>query len=66
MTSLPASRRCAAASRKAEDVTTQVIDLEARIAAQQAGVRRLRALVSRRANLPALLAVERGSDRATG
>ena len=46
-------------TRKAEDVTTQVIDTDARIAAQRAGVRRLRDLVSRAASLPALLAVER-------
>lgn len=46
-------------TRKAEDVTTQVIDTDARIAAQRAGVKRLRHLVSRAANLPALLAVER-------
>jgi hypothetical protein len=46
-------------TRKGEDVTTKVIDTEARIKAQQAGVRRLRDLVSRAANLPALLAVER-------
>jgi hypothetical protein len=46
-------------TRKAEDVTTQVIDTDARIAAQRAGVQRLRHLVSRAANLPALLAVER-------
>jgi hypothetical protein len=45
-------------SRKAEDVTTQVIDVQARIAAQQAGVRRLRQLVSRAGDLRALLAVE--------
>ncbi len=45
--------------RKAEDVTTEVIDTDARIAAERAGVRRLRDLVSRAANLPALLAVER-------
>jgi hypothetical protein len=46
-------------TRKAQDVTTQVIDTDARIAAERAGVHRLRQLVSRAANLPALLAVER-------
>lgn len=46
-------------TRKAEDVTTEVIDTDARIAAQRAGVHRLRELVGRAANLPALLAVER-------
>jgi Domain of unknown function (DUF4349) len=45
--------------RKAEDVTTQVIDVNAKLAAQRAGVRRLRQLVSRTADLRALLAVER-------
>ena len=47
------------AARKAEDVTTQVIDVKARIAAERAGVRRLRDLVSSAADLRALLAVER-------
>jgi hypothetical protein len=46
-------------SRKAADVTTQVIDVQARIAAQRAGVRRLRQLVARTGDLRALLAVER-------
>jgi hypothetical protein len=46
-------------TRKAEDVTTQVIDLGARIAAQQAGVHRLRQLVAQTGDLRALLAVER-------
>jgi hypothetical protein len=46
-------------TRKAEDVTTRVIDTDARIAAQRDGVHRLRQLVTRAANLPALLAVER-------
>jgi hypothetical protein len=59
MTSLAGLATLRSSSRKAQDVTTQVIDVGARIAAQQAGVRRLRALVSRAANLPALLAVER-------
>lgn len=45
-------------SRKAEDVTTEVIDVQAWIAAQRAGVRRLRQLVSRAGDLRALLAVE--------
>lgn len=46
-------------TRKAEDVTTRVIDTDARIAAQRDGVHRLRQLVTRAANLSALLAVER-------
>jgi hypothetical protein len=46
-------------ARKAEDVTTRVIDVKARIAAERAGVRRLRTLVSSAADLRALLAVER-------
>jgi len=59
MTTLGGLATLRTSSRKAEDVTTQVIDVDARIAAQRAGVRRLRDLVSRAANLPALLAVER-------
>jgi hypothetical protein len=59
MTSLGDLATLRSSSRKAEDVTTRVIDVDARIAAQRAGVRRLRHLVSRAANLPALLAVER-------
>jgi hypothetical protein len=47
------------AQRKGVDVTTEVIDVKARIAAERAGVRRLRQLVSRSADLRALLAVER-------
>jgi hypothetical protein len=59
MTSLAGLATLQSSSRKAQDVTTEVIDVNARIAAQRAGVRRLRALVSRAADLPALLAVER-------
>jgi hypothetical protein len=59
MTSLAGLATLRSSSRQAQDVTTQVIDVDARIAAQRAGVRRLRQLVSRTANLPALLAVER-------
>ena len=59
MTDLAGLATLRSATRKAEDVTTQVIDTDARIAAQRAGVRRLRHLISRAANLPALLAVER-------
>ena len=59
MTSLAGLATLRSSTRKAADVTTQVIDVEARIDAQRAGVRRLRHLVSRAANLPALLAVER-------
>jgi hypothetical protein len=59
MTSLAGLATLRSSSRQAEDVTTRVIDVDARIAAQRAGVRRLRQLVSRTANLPALLAVER-------
>jgi hypothetical protein len=59
MTSLADLATLRSSSRQAEDVTTQVIDVDARIAAQRAGVHRLRQLVSRTANLPALLAVER-------
>jgi hypothetical protein len=59
MTELAGIATLRSSTRKGEDVTTKVIDTEARIKAQQAGVRRLRDLVSRAANLPALLAVER-------
>ena len=59
MTDLAGVATLRSSTRKGEDVTTQVIDTEARIKAQQAGVRRLRDLVSRAATLPALLAVER-------
>lgn len=64
MTSLSGIASLRSSSRKAEDVTTQVIDLRARIAAERAGVRRLRHLVSHTANLRALLDVERAlTDR---
>jgi hypothetical protein len=59
MTDLAGIATLRSSTRRAEDVTTQVIDTDARIKAQRAGVRRLRILVSRAANLPALLAVER-------
>ena len=59
MTDLAGVATLRSSTRKAEDVTTQVIDTDARIAAERAGVHRLRHLVSRAANLPALLAVER-------
>ena len=59
MTDLAGVADLRSSTRKAQDVTTQVIDTDARIAAQRAGVKRLRHLVSRAANLPALLAVER-------
>jgi hypothetical protein len=64
MTSLSAIASLRSSSRKAQDVTTEVIDLRARIAAERAGVRRLRHLVSHTANLRALLDVERAlTDR---
>lgn len=59
MTSLAGIASLRSSSRKAEDVTTQVIDLGARIDAERAGVRRLTTLVSTTADLRALLAVER-------
>jgi hypothetical protein len=59
MRSLAGIASLRSSSRKAEDVTTQVIDLGARIAAERAGVRRLRRLVSTTADLRALLDVER-------
>jgi hypothetical protein len=64
MTALSGIASLRSSSRKAEDVTTQVIDVGARIAAERAGVRRLRHLVSHTANLRALLDVERAlTDR---
>jgi hypothetical protein len=66
MTSLSGIASLRSSSRKAEDVTTQVIDLHARIAAERAGVRRLRQLVSRTANLRALLDVERALTERQG
>jgi hypothetical protein len=59
MTALEGIATLRSSTRKAEDVTTQVIDTKARIKAEQAGVRRLRQLVTRAADLRALLAVER-------
>jgi uncharacterized protein DUF4349 len=53
-------------SRKAEDVTTQVIDVRSRIAAQRAGVHRLRQLVAQTGDLRALLAVERALTERQG
>jgi hypothetical protein len=53
-------------SRKAEDVTTRVIDLKARIVSERAGVRRLRRLVSQTADLRALLDVERALTERQG
>ena len=66
MTSLSGIASLRSASRKAEDVTTQVIDLRARIAAERAGVRRLGHLVSHTANLRALLDVERALTERQG
>jgi hypothetical protein len=59
MTSLAGIAELRSSSRTAEDVTTRVIDLGARIKAERAGVQRLRRLVSSTADLRALLAVER-------
>jgi hypothetical protein len=59
MTALAGIATLRSSSRKAEDVTTQVIDVHARIVAGRAGVRRLRHLVSHTADLRALLDVER-------
>jgi hypothetical protein len=66
MTDLGAVARLRSSSRQAEDVTTRVIDLGARVAAERAGVRRLRHLVSHTASLPALLAVERALTQRQG
>jgi Domain of unknown function (DUF4349) len=66
MTSLSGVASLRSSSRKAEDVTTQVIDLHARILAERAGVRRLRRLVSHTADLRALLDVERALTERQG
>ena len=66
MTALSGIASLRSASRQAQDVTTRVIDLQARIRAEQAGVRRLRALVSHTASLGALLDVERALTQRQG
>jgi hypothetical protein len=66
MTSLEVIASLRSSSRKAEDVTTRVIDVKARIAAERAGVRRLRHLVGHTASLPALLEVERALTQRQG
>jgi hypothetical protein len=66
MTSLAGVASLRGSSRKAEDVTTQVIDVKARIQAERAGVRRLRDLVGHTASLPALLEVERALTQRQG
>jgi Domain of unknown function (DUF4349) len=66
MTALGGVASLRSSSRQAEDVTTRVIDLQARIRAEQAGVRRLRALVSHTASLGALLNVERALTQRQG
>jgi hypothetical protein len=66
MTSLARIASLRGSSRQAEDVTTKVIDLQARIQAGRAGVTRLRHLVSHTASLGALLAVERALTQRQG
>jgi hypothetical protein len=66
MTSLGRIASLRSSSRKAEDVTTRVIDLQARIVSERAGVRRLRRLVSQTADLRALLDVERALTERQG
>lgn len=66
MTSLSGIASLRNASRTAQDVTTRVIDLHARIAAERAGVRRLRHLVLHTADLRALLDVERALTERQG
>jgi hypothetical protein len=66
MSSLGRIASLRSASRKAEDVTTRVIDLKARIVSERAGVRRLRNLVSQTADLRALLDVERALTERQG
>jgi hypothetical protein len=66
MTELSGIASLRSASRKTDDVTTQVIDLKARIAAERAGVVRLRRLVTQTADLRALLDVERALTERQG
>jgi hypothetical protein len=66
MTALAGIATLRSSSREAEDVTTRVIDLDARIQSERAGVRRLRGLVSHTANLRALLDVERALTQRQG
>jgi hypothetical protein len=66
MTALSHIASLRSAQRQAQDVTTRVIDLEARISAERAGVRRLERLISQTANLRALLAVERALTQRQG
>lgn len=66
MTDLSGVASLRSSSRRAEDVTTQVIDIGARIAAERAGVRRLRHLISHTASLGSLLAVERALTQRQG
>jgi hypothetical protein len=66
MTALAGIASLRSSSRTAQDVTTRVIDLQARIRAERAGVGRLRQLVSHTASLGALLAVERALTQRQG
>jgi hypothetical protein len=66
MTALAGIASLRSSSRSAQDVTTRVIDLQARIRAERAGVGRLRHLVSHTASLGALLAVERALTQRQG
>ncbi|HEX4472824.1 MAG TPA: DUF4349 domain-containing protein [Nocardioides sp.] len=66
MTALAGIASLRSSSRSAQDVTTRVIDLQARIRAERAGVGRLRQLVSHTASLGALLAVERALTQRQG
>jgi hypothetical protein len=66
MTGLADAASLRSSTRQAQDVTTRVIDIKARIAAERAGVRRLRQLVSHTASLRALLDVERALTERQG
>jgi hypothetical protein len=66
MTALAQIASLRSSTRQAQDVTTKVIDIKARIKAEQAGVGRLRQLVSHTASLGALLAVERALTQRQG
>jgi hypothetical protein len=59
MTALSRIGRLQDSSRKAKDVTTEVIDVQQRVRAQQVGLRRLEVLLGRAKSLPDLLKIER-------
>lgn len=63
MTALTRVGRLQHSSRKAEDVTTQVIDVHQRLRAQQVGLHRLEVLLAKATSLRDLLRIEREVTR---